>query len=134
MRVAIYARSASRSQRNITEEQVRRCKAEAASKGWHVVGAYIDECMSGARRDRPGLQCLLRDAASGCFDRVLMTSVDRAYRYSEHLIDFTQSLARSNVSIATLNEGKFEPVIATKAVRRASRQVGRLSDVSRRAS
>ena len=61
--ICIYARYSTEKQdaRSI-EDQVRRCRAFAATHGHDVVAVYADEAISGAHLVRKGLTSMLADA------------------------------------------------------------------------
>lgn len=79
---SIYARYSTLMQdsRSI-DDQERRCRAFAASRGMHVVEVYSDAAESGSHLERPGLQRLLTDARSrGAFRTVLVDDLSRLSR------------------------------------------------------
>src|SRR5260370_21979019 len=89
MRAGIYVRK-STAQDNVPEDaksvvhQDKRCRAFIAQQGWTVLDAhvYVDDAVSGAVFDRPGLRCLL-DAVERRprpFDVLVMHAEDRLAR------------------------------------------------------
>ncbi|HEX8486437.1 recombinase family protein [Sphingomonas sp.] len=69
-KVAIYARYRSdRQSEHSIEDQVRLCRERADREGWSVVDVFPDFALSGATRDRPGLNAML--ARVGEFDVIL---------------------------------------------------------------
>src|SRR5260370_23304891 len=89
MRAGIYVRK-STAQDNVPEDakrvvhQDKRCRAFIAQQGWTVLDAhvYVDDAVSGAVFDRPGLRCLL-DAVERRprpFDVLVMHAEDRLGR------------------------------------------------------
>ena len=89
MRAAIYVRK-STAQDHVPEDaksvvhQDKRCRAFIAAQGWTFLGEhlYVDDAVSGAVFDRPGLRCLL-DAAERRprpFDVLVMHAEDRLGR------------------------------------------------------
>jgi DNA invertase Pin-like site-specific DNA recombinase len=85
-RVALYLRVSTTGQN--TTNQRRELEAVAARHGWEVVQVFSDNGVSGAkgRKDRPGLDALLKGVARREFDMVAAWSVDRLGR-SLHLSD-----------------------------------------------
>jgi len=83
-RAAIYARfSTDKQNERSAEDQAALCRAHAAAQGWQVVEAFADLAISGATRNRPGLNALLDQAAG--FDVVLAESIDRLSRDQEDI-------------------------------------------------
>ena len=57
MKLALYARYSSDSQREASiEDQLRLCRQHAEKQGWSVVDSYTDRAISGASMLRPGLR------------------------------------------------------------------------------
>jgi DNA invertase Pin-like site-specific DNA recombinase len=56
-----------------------------AQRGWTLTRVYSDR-MSGAKENRPGLSCLMKDARRGHFDVVLVWRFDRFARSIEQLV------------------------------------------------
>src|SRR5690348_5910561 len=84
-RCAIYARYSSDMQRESSiDDQIRKCKEYAAKQGWVVLDdhIYVDEAISGAIHQRPGLQKLLAVAEQTprAFDLVLVDDTSRLAR------------------------------------------------------
>ena len=86
MRAGIYVRK-STAQDHVPEDaksvvhQDRRCRAFISQQGWTVLDAhvYVDDAVSGAVFDRPGLRCLM-DAVEPRprpFDVLFMHAEDR---------------------------------------------------------
>src|SRR5260370_21755931 len=89
MRAGIYVRK-STAQDNVQEDaqsvvhQDKRCREFIAQQGWTVLDAhvYVDDAVSGAVFDRPGLRCLM-DAVERRpppFDVLVMHAEDRLGR------------------------------------------------------
>lgn len=79
--VGVYARySTDRQDARSIEDQIRRCRAFAESRGFAVVAEHSDAAISGATRHRPGLQRLLAQAEKGEFRAVLVDDLSRLSR------------------------------------------------------
>jgi site-specific DNA recombinase len=79
--VAVYARySTDRQDARSIDDQVRRCRQFAASRGFEVVAEYSDAAVSGSHTDRENLQRLLADARRGAFRHVLLDDLSRLSR------------------------------------------------------
>lgn len=101
---AIYARySSDKQSERSAEDQARLCQERATREGWDVTGSYADLALSGATRDRPGLNALL-DAAER-FDVVLAESIDRLSRDQEDIAAIWKRLRYAGVRLVTLSEG-----------------------------
>ncbi len=78
MRVVIYARYSSSSQREASiEEQIKVCTEYAERNKYTVVKSYSDSALTGKNDRRPALQRLISDCSNGTFDMVLVYSIDR---------------------------------------------------------
>lgn len=82
LKVVIYARCSSSDQS--VGLQVDGLLDYAQSRGFKVVGQYLDEGVSGARAKRPALDRLLADARRRRFDGVLVWKLDRLGRSLSH--------------------------------------------------
>ena len=81
MNAAIYARYSSDNQRaESIAAQFRFTREYCKQKGYAIVKEYKDEAMTGTNDNRPAFQQMLKDAALGLFDVVVMHKVDRAAR------------------------------------------------------
>ena len=69
MRVVIYARYSSSSQREASiEEQIKVCTEYAERNKYTVIKTYSDSAMTGTNDKRPALQRLLKECSSGMFE------------------------------------------------------------------
>ena len=85
-RSVIYARVSTTGQS--TEQQVTELREVAANAGWNVVAVKVDHGISGTKgRDkRPALDEALKMLAGKEADRLMVWSVDRLGRSTQHLI------------------------------------------------
>jgi DNA invertase Pin-like site-specific DNA recombinase len=100
LRAALYLRVSTNDQ--TTDNQVAPLREEAARRRWVISDkVYSDAGISGAKgRDkRPGLDMLLRDAARGKFDVVMVWSLDRLGRSLSDLITTLADLHKSDVDL-----------------------------------
>lgn len=81
LRGVIYARfSCSRQREESIEGQIRECTEYAEKNGIEIVGTYTDKAMSAKTDKRPDFQRMIKDAAKGQFDVVIVWSFDRFSR------------------------------------------------------
>jgi DNA invertase Pin-like site-specific DNA recombinase len=98
-RAALYLRVSTGEQ--TTENQRLALEAVAAQRGWTVAAVYDDAGFSGAksRDQRPGLGKLLKDAARGRLDVVMVWALDRLGRSLADLIGTLQTLEGAGVDL-----------------------------------
>lgn len=107
MKVAIYARYSSDSQRDASiADQLRLCRLRAEQQGWQVVEEYTDHAISGASLLRPGIQALIADAMRGRFQLILAEAMDRLSRDQEDIAGLYKRMNHADVKIVTLSEGE----------------------------
>jgi len=109
MRALIYARysSALQSEASI-EDQVRICKERAEREGWAVAGVHTDYAISGAVRERPGLNTLLEAVRSG--DVVIAEAMDRLSRDQEDIAAIWKRVDYAGARIVTLSDGDISEI------------------------
>lgn len=97
MRVAIYARYSSNSQRAASiEEQVKICTEYAERNDYSIVRVYKDEALTGTNDNRPGLKKLLSDCPKQLFEAVIVYSIDRFGRNLKQSLDNADKLEKDN--------------------------------------
>ena len=110
MRCAIYARYSSDLQRESSiEDQIRKCRAYAAEKGWTVLGAFIkaDSALSGAAvAGRDALTGLVEAAKSRPrpFDRILVDDTSRLARNVADSLKLIEILRFHGVSVSAVSQ------------------------------
>ncbi len=107
MRAAIYARFSSELQdaRSIAD-QVALARKYADARALVVEKTYQDAAISGASTiNRPGLQQLLADAATGAFDVVVTESLDRLSRSQADIAALYEKFTFLGVRVETLADG-----------------------------
>jgi DNA invertase Pin-like site-specific DNA recombinase len=104
-RVALYVRVSTTGQN--TTNQRRELAAVAARHGWDVVQVFSDNGVSGAkgRKDRPGLDALLKGVARREFDMVAAWSVDRLGRSLQDLVEVLSELRAKGVDLYLHQQG-----------------------------
>jgi DNA invertase Pin-like site-specific DNA recombinase len=104
-RVALYLRVSTSDQ--TTENQRRELQRVAKRHGWYVVHVFADKGISGAkdRKDRPGLDALLKAVARREVDMVAAWSVDRLGRSLKNLIEVLSELHAKCVDLYLHQQG-----------------------------
>jgi DNA invertase Pin-like site-specific DNA recombinase len=104
-RVALYLRVSTTGQTTINQRL--ELEAVAARHGWEVVEVFSDNGISGAkgRKERPGLDALLKGVARREFDMVAAWSVDRLGRSLQDLIEVLSDLHAKGVDLYLQQQG-----------------------------
>lgn len=103
MKAAIYARVSTSDQN--CEMQLRDLRGMASQRGLEIVKEFIDAGQSGAKRTRPALDEMLRDAKRGKFRVLLVWRLDRLGRSLGHLVQLLEDFRVSNVELVSYSEG-----------------------------
>lgn len=103
LRVALYARVSMQREgedprAQDPENQLIPLRKHAMDAAYAVHAEYVDR-WTGADRDRPGLEQLMRDARGHRFSLVLTTKVDRFARSPRHLYNLLEELHQENVGV-----------------------------------
>ena len=102
MKVALYLRVSTSDQH--CEVQARELREYCERRGWEVVQEYQDE-MSGAKKKRPGLDALMKDASLHKFDAVLVWKLDRFGRSVLHLTENVDKLKHGGIRFMAVSQG-----------------------------
>lgn len=109
MKAAIYARFSSTLQdERSVDDQVRICREKAEKEGWEVVDVFADYAISGAVRERPGLNAML--ARLGEFDVVIAEALDRISRHQADIATIYETLKFNACQLVTLSEGSISEI------------------------
>lgn len=91
----IYPRYSSHGQNEMTiEGQVRICREFAESQGYNVVNVYPEKARTGTNDSRPAFQKMIKDAASGQFQYIIVYMFDRFARNRHDSILYKEMLKR----------------------------------------
>ena len=98
-RAALYVRVSTDGQ--TVDNQRLALEAVCEQRGWQITQIYSDNGMSGfkGRKQRPGLDALLKDAARGRFDVALAWALDRLGRSLLDLLDTLSELEAVGVAL-----------------------------------
>jgi DNA invertase Pin-like site-specific DNA recombinase len=103
-RVAIYARVSTTNHGQDVNLQTRELQQFAEARGWQMVGAYIDDGVSGTKDSRPELNRLMADAHKRCFDVVAVWRFDRFARSVSHLLRALETFSALGIAFVSLSE------------------------------
>ena len=98
-RAALYVRVST--DRQTVENQIAALSKVAEARGWQIVETFSDAGISGAkgRKDRPGLDEMLKQAQRGRFDVVMAWAIDRLGRSLVDLLQTIESLKACGVDL-----------------------------------
>jgi DNA invertase Pin-like site-specific DNA recombinase len=103
-RMAIYARVSTTNHGQDVTLQTRELEQFAQARGWHMVDAYIDAGVSGAKDSRPELNRLMADAHKRRFDVVAVWRFDRFARSVSHLLRALETFNALGIAFVSLSE------------------------------
>ena len=103
-RMAIYARVSTTNHGQDVTLQTRELEQFAEARGWRMIGAYIDDGVSGAKDSRPELNRLMADAHKRCFDVVAVWRFDRFARSVSHLLRALETFSALGIAFVSLSE------------------------------
>ena len=101
--VAIYARVSTTNDQSC-ERQIVELKKIAENHGWSVVGIYTDEGISGAKKSRPALDQMMRDALVKKFDVVATLELSRLGRNVKNMCEIADLLKQKNINLFVKNQ------------------------------
>ena len=102
-RAIIYGRVSTKNGQDI-QLQVDDLRAAAAQRRWSVVGEHLDDGISGAVDERPGLGALMQAVRSGRVDVVMCWRFDRFARSTNHLLRALEEFRQLGVAFFSLRE------------------------------
>jgi DNA invertase Pin-like site-specific DNA recombinase len=98
-RAALYVRVST--DRQTIDNQIAKLTEVAKARGWLIVATFSDAGISGAkgRKDRPGLDTMLKEAQRHKFDVVMSWAIDRMGRSLIDLLDTIRHLEACRVDL-----------------------------------
>jgi len=102
-RIAIYCRVSTSDQH--ASNQLDDLRAYTKARGWVVAGEFIDEGISGAQRERPGLDSMMKLVRRRRVDTVLVWKYDRFARSVSHLLQALEEFRSLGVNFVSFTEG-----------------------------
>ncbi len=120
MRVCLYSRVSTDEQAKFgtsLEVQREHLIKYASLQGWEIYypepgKIYEDNGYSGYSTDRPALKRMLRDAASGKFEAILVHKIDRFARNNRILLNLIEEFINLGIGFASATES-FDTVSAS---------------------
>tara|TARA_R110000850_G_scaffold79436_10_gene171331 strand:+ start:3130 stop:3939 length:810 start_codon:yes stop_codon:yes gene_type:complete len=103
LRTALYARVSTRDKGQDVANQLLPLRQAAHDRGWLVQGEYTDE-VSGAKRERPGLDAMWGAIEAGDVQAVIVWRFDRYARTTRHLLDDLERLRVKGIAFCSLQE------------------------------
>lgn len=91
------------------ERQREDCERLAMSKGWDIVGEYVDNSISASKASvvRPGYEAMVADLHDGKFDSVICYNIDRLTRQPRQVLDWIDWAQEKDIYLATVS-GDFD--------------------------
>lgn len=104
-KAVIYARYSSDKQTEQSiDGQIRECQKFAESKGYSIIGEYIDRALTGKVDKRPDFQRMVKDSAKGLFDYVIVYQLDRFARNRYDSAHYKHILKKNGVKVLSAKE------------------------------
>ena len=103
IKVAVYAR-VSTTQDQSCERQILELREIAENHNWKIVDEYVDEGISGAKRNRPELDRMLKDALHRKFDVVATLELSRLGRSVKNMCEIADLLKQKNINLFVKNQ------------------------------
>ena len=103
MKVAIYARVSTTKDQSC-ERQILELRQIAENHNWKIVDEYVDEGISGAKRNRPELDRMLKDALLRRFDVVATLELSRLGRSVKNMCEIADLLKQKNINLFVKNQ------------------------------
>ena len=101
-RVGLYCRVSTKDQNY--ERQLMELREVAENHNWVVVDEYIDEGISAAKKSRPELDRMLKDALSRKFDVVATLELSRLGRSVSNMCEIVDLLKSKNIHLFIKNQ------------------------------
>jgi DNA invertase Pin-like site-specific DNA recombinase len=102
-RAAVYARVSTKEQS--TEAQVGQLTAYCQARGWPDVAVFRDDGISGIRDNRPELDRLRERLASGEFDTIVVSKMDRLGRSLGMILRFWDDAEAAGARVIVIDQG-----------------------------
>ena len=111
-KVALYARVSTEEQAGedhySIDAQLNEMQEFSESKGWEIVGRFMDEGISGTKRERPELNAMLDMARRRECDIIIVHELSRLSRSVYHTLDIFDFLGNHQIGFASVKEPDFD--------------------------
>lgn len=104
-KVCLYARCSQSKQIHSIERQLEELREVCKNHNWIIVNEYVDEGISGAKKDRPAITQLLKDAHSRKWEQVCTIELSRIGRSSVNLFEIVELLKEKKIDLWIKNQG-----------------------------
>ena len=101
-KVAIYARVSTKEQD--CTRQLIELRQVAENHGWIIVDEYVDEGISGSKKNRPELDRMMKDAISRQFEMVATLELSRLGRSVKNMCEIVDLLKSKNINLFIKNQ------------------------------
>ena len=101
-RVCLYARVSHAS--GDCERQLVELREVAENHGWEIVDEYVDSGISGAKKSRPELDRMLKDAMGRKFELVMTIELSRLGRSVSNMCEIVDLLKSKNIHLFIKNQ------------------------------
>ena len=112
MRCAIYARVGTTGNGQDVGLQLEELRRVATQRGWVIVKEYIDEGISGAVEERPGLAAMMEAVRAAEIDLVIVWKLDRLGRSLQHLLRVMDDLTAAGVGFVAVRDAGIDTTTA----------------------
>ena len=102
-KVALYCRVSTTKDQSC-ERQLVELRDVADNHGWVITDEYIDEGVSGAKKSRPELDRMMRDAMSRKFDVVATLELSRLGRNVRNMCEIADLMKQKNIHLFVKNQ------------------------------
>ena len=102
----LYARTSTHEQKEKNTIEIQRQAADAYREVYNLGGEYLDDGVSGTTpfEERPGGAQLLKDAAKGAFNHVVVNKIDRFGRKASVIHHAVEKLKQYGVTFSSIQE------------------------------
>ena len=104
VRAGLYARISTTGNGQDVGMQLDELHQVAASRGWNVVGVYVDEGISGTVAQRPELDRMMAAARANEIDVVAVWRFDRFARSTSHLLAALEEFRTLHIDFISIRE------------------------------
>lgn len=111
-RAVLYARVSTEEQAGkdhfSIDAQLNEMREFAQERNWEIVGEFVDEGISGTKRDRPQLNAILQVARKRGCEVIIAHELSRLSRSVYHTLDIFDQLGKYQVGFVSVKEPEFD--------------------------